>query len=108
MPSRTAAVDDGWNVVEPLEGDGEKLVRMAITEVEQVHPTRDATGQAVQSHAAWTASLLCAAYQIRQRSASGFTIFWPGLQRKACSNSGMFTATPLIRYLPGECGSVSA
>ena len=36
-------------------------------------------------------------YQIRHRSADGFTIGWPGLQEKACENSGMFTTTPLMR-----------
>ncbi len=30
----------------------------------------------------------------------------PGLQPKAWPNSGMFTTTPLTRYLGGEWGSV--
>ena len=45
-------------------------------------------------------------YQTRQRFA--LTIGCPALHEKARSNSGMFTTTPLTRYLPGECGSVTA
>ena len=45
-------------------------------------------------------------YQTRQRFAP--TIGCPALQEKARSNSGMFTISPLTRYLPGEWGSVSA
>ena len=33
---------------------------------------------------------------------------WPALQAKAVANSGMFAATPLMRYSGGECGSVMA
>lgn len=36
-------------------------------------------------------------YQMRHTSAGAFTMGWPGLQEKACENSGMFTTTPLMR-----------
>ena len=36
------------------------------------------------------------------------TIGWPALHENACSNSGMFTITPLMRSLDGECGFVIA
>src|SRR5664280_2072674 len=32
----------------------------------------------------------------------------PALALKASANSGILTTTPLIRYLPGECGLVTA
>src|ERR1700759_1450805 len=36
------------------------------------------------------------------------TIFWPGLQPKALAKSELFCNVPLVRYSPGECGSVLA
>src|ERR1051326_5586433 len=42
------------------------------------------------------------------RQAFGLTIGAPALHENAFWNSGMFTTTPLMRYLPGECGSVMA
>ena len=36
------------------------------------------------------------------------TMGCPGLHENAWANSGRFATMPLIRYLPGECGSVAA
>lgn len=47
-------------------------------------------------------------YHIRQIVSTGLTIAASALQLKASPNSGIFTTTPLIRYLGGECGSVAA
>src|SRR5271168_1401751 len=55
-------------------------------------------------HSAWAPR----GYQTWQTFSGGLTMGWPGLQAKAAANSGMFTTTPLMRYLPGECGSVTA
>ena len=47
-------------------------------------------------------------YQTWQTWSAGFTIGWPCLHENAAPNSGMFTTTPLMRYFPGEWGSVLA
>src|SRR5258707_381031 len=36
------------------------------------------------------------------------TIFCPALQLKALAKSALFCRVPLVRYCPGECGSVLA
>jgi hypothetical protein len=45
-------------------------------------------------------------YQTRQEF-SGY-MGWPLLHPKALPNSSKFCTEPLVRHLPGECGSVSA
>src|SRR5258708_34025871 len=45
-------------------------------------------------------------YQTRHGLA--LTIFCPALQLKALAKSALFCRVPLVRYCPGECGSVLA
>src|ERR1035438_1610803 len=47
-------------------------------------------------------------YQTLQIFSGGFARAALPLHLKASANSGIFTTTPLIRYLPGECGLVTA
>jgi hypothetical protein len=41
-------------------------------------------------------------YQTLQILSGGFVIGWPCLHENARENSGIFTTTPLMRYLAGE------
>jgi hypothetical protein len=49
---------------------------------------------------------MAATYQTRYIVAGA--IGAPSLYAKASRKAGVFTRTPLTRYLPGECGSVLA
>ena len=89
----------------PLNGQeaipGKVQVRVVIDKSGQVTSARASGGDWLLRGAASEAAM-------KSTFSAGFAIGWPALQANALENSCMFTTTPLMRYLSGECGSVKA